>query len=127
MENSGTHLPLVMPAGSSSGWAVVGCKSRGLASAPVAVSEAEESPKAGSKVKQTYLQEYTPRNPKHEMKSLELSQSPAASLQAADEEKPKRRQLVKPQRKILKVCWKRVALWDLQTFCNCRTVIFYCS
>jgi len=36
-----------MPAGSSSGWAVVGRKSRGLASAPVAVSEAEENPKAG--------------------------------------------------------------------------------
>lgn len=37
--------------GSSSGWAVVGRKSRGLASAPVAVSEAEENPKAADEEK----------------------------------------------------------------------------
>ena len=37
--------------GSSSGWAVVGRKSRGLASAPVAVSEVEENPKAGTEAR----------------------------------------------------------------------------
>ena len=98
--------------GSSSGWAVVGRKSRGLASAPVAVSEVEENPKAGTEarwskhtLRSTHLGTQDMRWDPSDSPSLAVCESPGRWRETREETDGETRKMWK----MLKVWWKWVA------------------